>query len=188
VIDRNRTDSIHRTVVGHLRTIGRHALEGTHTWGTVDVTPGRTVFTRHRVTVFPPGTNARERRALQLHRNWPVAGSIGMVLALILLGHTVATLPLLVAVVGSYVGVCVALRSWTRPLRDRSRQASAVFIPVDGGMESHGEPLIVETTISQFEELDRRLADGAVNLVQYELGWQRIFAAMPPSGAELLRG
>jgi hypothetical protein len=111
-----------------------------------------------------------------------------MVLALIALGHTVATFPLLVAVVGSYAGVCVVLASWTRHLRARSRQASAVFIPVDGGVESHGEPLIVEATISQFEELDRQLADGMVNPVQYELGWQRIFAAMPPSEAELLHG
>jgi hypothetical protein len=111
-----------------------------------------------------------------------------MVLALILLGHTVATIPLLVTVVGSYAGVCVALAKRTRSLRDRSRQASAVFIPVDGGVESHGDPLIVETTISRFEELDRQLADGTVNPVQYELGWQRIFAAMPPSEAELLHG
>ena len=60
----------HRSV--NKRGVVVRALEGRYRWGDFRVgTPGRTGWVTYRLSVYPPGTNASERRALQFWYSRP---------------------------------------------------------------------------------------------------------------------
>lgn len=108
-----------------------------------------------------------------------------MVIALVVLGEGVSPLPLVVVVFVVYLLGFWATGRPTRDLRSRCRHLHALFITLDSGVEAHGAPLLLKSTIAGFGRLDSQLAAGLVTPVQYEAEWQRIYDSIPSDDTDV---
>ncbi|RFA21144.1 DUF6611 family protein [Subtercola boreus] len=164
------------------RTVARateHFLEGPHPWGSVDVSPtGRTTWNRTRLTVFPPGTNRGERRALQFYRTWPVAGAVIGLLTFLALDSW-PPMAATAMVLGVYVaGFVVALRL-TTTLRPGLRRLTVMSIPVGGRFETVGDVEYFDHATDRLRTLDTLRERGLLSPLEYEAGWAEIYDAIP---------
>src|ERR1700758_1957946 len=81
-------------------------LDGAHPWGSFDATVGRYGIRRYRLTVYPPGSTAADRRWARLWRGWPITGAALAILAFMLFGNVVARpTTVLEYAVAAYVGI-----------------------------------------------------------------------------------
>jgi hypothetical protein len=153
--------------------------EGPHRWGGLDVNPGgRGGWSRTRLVVYPPGTNAAERRRLSAWRAWPVLGAFLAILMLVAL----ASLPQLVSFFGAvafYVLGFVATGVWTRRLRPRIRTLTTSVVTVGGGITCYGDVRLLHRIANDFVELDDDVAAGRVSPVEYEARWAELYARVP---------
>lgn len=115
----------------------RRLLEGSHPWGSYQVNVSRSGVVHHRLTVYPPGANSAERRALAGARDWPVAGALGALLAIIGLGRSIGSLLLLSCVTVVYLLGIVWTRLRIRRLRLAVRTIDAVNVH-NGARTSRG--------------------------------------------------
>ncbi|QWT24452.1 hypothetical protein KPL76_03365 [Subtercola sp. PAMC28395] len=171
----------HAADLGNLVGRGLVAVcEGPNRWGRVDVTPtGRTTWNRTRLTVYPPGTNAAERRALQLHRNWPVAGAVVALFVMLALSSwpPLAAAAVAVSVYGAGLMTAQAL---TRRIRPQVRRLVVVTVPIGGRIESLGDIGSFTAAIDRLHALDELRRRGAITPAEHEAGWAEIYSALPP--------
>lgn len=157
----------------------KRKLEGLHPWGYEEVSSqGRGLWVRERLTVFPPGTTAAERRAITIFRNWPVVGSIVALCAMIGLGLVltpVAAFLLAFALYGASVGLGARA---THRVRNSSVQLIVVRAIVDEGVSTWGNLGSMVAARAAFEQLDERAIREGLTPAQYEAHWARIFQSL----------
>ena len=160
-------------------------LEGPHRWGTYEINAGRAGVVHYRLAVYPPGTNAIERRALARAREWPIVGGVGALVAIIVFGGTVGPVPLMTAVMAIYVAGIAWTRSRTRHLRRAVRVADAVVVNDGGRNVSRGELSLILTSIASLRALDENSA--RPNEVAYEARWAEVYRTIGEFSAGSIR-
>jgi hypothetical protein len=145
----------------------------------IDVTPtGRTVWSRTRLTVYPPGTNTAERRALRFYRSWPVGGAalaIFLFFGLSALPVIIVTiLALLVYVVGFW-----AAHLATRTLRPKLKCLTVLTISTGANVETLGDVAFFEAATDRLRALDELDDQGLISAAEYEIHWSEIYDALP---------
>jgi hypothetical protein len=163
-----------------LMDVTRRMSEGEYRWGRVDVTPpARGTLVWYRVCVYPPGTNASERRALTAYRDWPVLGAIIALVTLIAFGRMLPPTPLVVGLLVGYVGIYYLTARRTAILRGRSRTVTATFVILDNVVETYGAAETLSRVKVTFAELDASFSSGELSPAHYELAWASVFAGLP---------
>jgi hypothetical protein len=162
------------------------SLQGPHPWGHFEVAPlSRGLWTRERLTVYPPGTTAGERRLYGIFRNWPPIGSVAALIAMMALGVVMSPLPAFIVSFALYgVSVGFGARA-TRRLRAASIQLVVVRVAVDGGVSCWGNVASMAAARTAFAALDARAAHGGLTPAQYESEWSTIFLALDDCRPEL---
>jgi hypothetical protein len=167
------------SVTRALYRAARRLSEGPHPWGVIDVTPtGRTVWSRTRLTVYPPGTNSTERRALRFYRVWPVAGAA----LAILLFFTLSALPVVVVTLlalALYIAGIWAAYAATRDLRPRLRYITVLTIQTGLTIETVGDIASFDDTTDRLRALDALHDQGLIGAAEYEMHWSEIYDALP---------
>ncbi|CAN5430376.1 hypothetical protein BH10ACT4_BH10ACT4_01520 [soil metagenome] len=169
------------------------SLQGPHPWGHFEVAPlSRGLWTRERLTVYPPGTTAAERRLQGIFRNWPLIGSVAALFAMMALGVVLSPLPAFIVAFALYgASVGYGARTTSR-LRAASIQLVVVRVAVDGGVSSCGNVASMAAARAAFAALDDRAAHGGLSPAQYESEWATIFLALddcrPALAGELEEG
>ena len=158
------------------------ALEGHHPWGTLDVPNpvdlGRRGWGNYRLRVYPPGTNAAERRALTFHRRWPVAAGIAALFAELIVGTLWQPGVVTVGIVAVYfAGLGYGLAT-TRRLRHRVRSITVVVTELSGERHRFGDTVLYEASVRHLLELDRRMSAGEIVHVQHEAGWAVVYNSL----------
>ena len=155
----------------------RRLLEGPHPWGVYDVTAGRSGVAHYRLSVYPPGTNAAERRSLTRARNWPIVGAACALAAIMGLGEAVGPALLTAVVTVVYALGIVWTRSRTRNIRRSIRTLDAVQVH-DGIRDvSRGELTLILASVAAFRSLDESAT--RLNEVDYEARWAEIYRTLP---------
>ncbi|CAN5249558.1 hypothetical protein BH09ACT6_BH09ACT6_26950 [soil metagenome] len=153
--------------------------EGPHRWGRVDVTPtARTTWNRTRLTVYPPGTNAAERRALQFHRSWPTGGAVVALLLILALSRWTPLAATAVAASVYAAGIGAGAVA-TRRLRPQVRRLTIVTVPLGGRVESLGDTRFFAWATDRLRVLDSLHSQGLLTTPEYEAGWAEIYTALP---------
>ncbi|WP_411699482.1 DUF6611 family protein [Conyzicola sp.] len=159
-----------------LRAMRTRVLEGDQLWGRVDVaSSARSLCARYRVVVYPPGTNSAERRQLTFYRNWPVAGALIAMAAMVAAGVLVSSTSAVAVAICVYLAGFVVGGSRSRLLRERCRTVEAGFLFQPDATLSAGRPDLLAATMRQFHALDLARHAGAVDAAQYEARWAEIY-------------
>jgi hypothetical protein len=173
------------------RRIATRLLEGAHPWGWVQTgTAARGGWVTLRLTVYPPGTSAGERRLLIFARNWPLLWTVAVLVAMVALGQEAGAAIVPVCIVAWMAGIVAVLRA-TRALRSRVRSVAVAQVCQVGERRDLGEFAAVSRAVRDFERLDRAAAEGRIEPVEYERRWGGIydapFLAEQPHAAQLIR-
>lgn len=157
----------------------KRKLEGPHPWGYWEVSPqGRGLWMRERLTVFPPGTTAAERRALAFFRNWPLIGSVAALFAMMGLGLVFTPFTAFLLAFTLYgVSIWGGARA-TRRLRTSSVQLVVARVAIDGGISTWGNVASMAAARAAFAMLDERAGVEGLTPAQYEKQWAAIFRSL----------
>lgn len=142
-------------------------------WGILDVCPtDRTGWViRHELIVYPPGTNAAERRAYRFWHLWP---AVGVIVAVAAMGLSSVVVPdawcLAVAAVIYLAGFAVALGP-TRRVRRGLHRRVAYSGHFTEGRSTRGDIVTLERAALDLIDLDRARERGECDPVHYELAW-----------------
>lgn len=153
-------------------------------WGILDVGPtDRTGWViRHELIVYPPGTNASERRAYRFWHLWP---AVGVIVAIIAMGLSSIVLPdawcLAVAAVVYLGGFAVALGPTRRVRQGLHRQVAYTGHFVEG-RSTRGDIVTLERTALELIDLDHARESGDCDAVHYELGWADAWRGLATEG------
>jgi hypothetical protein len=164
----------HRNV--NKRGVVVRALEGRYRWGDFRVgTPGRTGWVTYRLSVYPPGTNAAERRTLQFWYSWPSIGALICLLAFAVLGDRIAPLILVSAAGVVYVGGIVAGWALTRRVRPAVIRLNVAQFPDNGDIQTLGDLTTLSTAVHALRSMDERRWDGKLTELGYEREWWSVY-------------
>lgn len=154
-------------------------------WGSLEVSDPasarRSGLTRYRLEIFPPGTNVEERRQLLRFRQWRLWGALVAVIASFL---TEAwwpgwQWPLYVAVV--YIAGLVLGMHMTGGLRRATRTLTVATMALGGSTYVEGDLVLLESCVTDLEELDGDRRDGGVTPLAYEVAWSELYGRLESS-------
>jgi hypothetical protein len=152
------------------------ALEGRNSWGYFETSIlSRGAWMRERLVLFPPGTDASERRALTLYRRWPVVGAC---LALVFMMVIGVVLPpaLAFTVAFSLYGVMIWRNAMTtRRLRDESLQLVVLTVATGGHVVWYGNVESMQKSRAALLKIDAGSNSGDLSASEYELEWASLF-------------
>jgi hypothetical protein len=175
-----RTSQTRRPVSAVVREAFHTAINGNHRWGvyesTAPLSMRRNGWGRFVLTVYPPGTNLAERRAITFHRRWPGWGGMILLLAAMIAARIepLATIPLaLLYATGILIGFVK-----TRRLRSHTRRLTVAVASMGGQPEVIGDAELLNASLRSLVELDRQLQLGRLNPVEHEVGWSRVYDAI----------
>ncbi|CAN5309003.1 hypothetical protein BH11ACT4_BH11ACT4_11350 [soil metagenome] len=166
----------------HLLPVQRlaRALEGEHRWGFIEIAPAdRNAWTQKRLTVFPPGTTAAQRRAVKRHRDWPIAGAVVTMLLMLALGEFLSPLPATAIAVGVYCVTVAASARLTHDLRARCHRVEITSVVAADGRTTRGDVAMLEEAVAELEDLERGLERGDLTGPAFEAGWARVYDRLP---------
>jgi hypothetical protein len=158
-------------------------LDGSRTWGSLDVSPSRYGVTRHRLVVFPPGLTTDDRRLLRLWRSWPIWGTITWLALEILLIPTIGSGAALAISTGIALGGGAAAMAMTNGTRTRVRTLAVVrMVGFDDKIaaERYAELYSLADVLAA---ADRKLADGEFSTVEHEAVVWRVYDCMALAAA-----
>lgn len=147
-------------------------LDGNRVWGSFDAMFGRYGLRRYRLSVFPPGIAAADRRLVRAWRGWPVGGAALALLAAMCLGDVVLTpLTTLVACAAAYLGVGAVLFVMSGPARVQVRSLSVVL--VEGYSDQRSEAMYGkwEAVVEMLTTADELREQGEMSPVEHEAMW-----------------
>ena len=160
-------------------------LEGRYLWGDFrSGPPGRTGWLNYRLTVYPPGTNAAERRALQFWYSWPLVGALLSIVTFAWAGGKIRPEVLVPAVAVGYLAGIVAGWMLTRGTRRAVRRLYVAQFPDNGRIATLGDAATLGRAVRALSELDARLSAGEVTMPEYENGWWSVYDSLDPSPVE----
>jgi hypothetical protein len=130
--------------------------------------------------VFPPGTDAIERRQLQRFRQWRVWGALTALVADVVVGSAWHgwQAPLFIAAV--YLAGLVIGAHATKRLRKGIHTLNVATILVGGTTHAEGDLALLESCVVELEQLDRGHAEGQIGPVEYERAWTNIYVRLQP--------
>jgi len=148
-------------------------VAGRHPWGVLEVHAGRFGVVHYRLTVYPPGTNATERRDLILARDWPALGGAATLLTLIVLGARPSAFGVALAAIAVWAAGVVWTRSRTATTRRAIRALDGVRV-ADGVRDvSRGDFDLIVDCVTRLQALDR--SGTTSDPVTYEAGWTEVY-------------
>ena len=160
-------------------------LEGKYRWGDFrSGPPSRTGWLDYRLTVYPPGTNATERRALQFWYSWPLVGALLSFLTFAVAGGKIRPEVLVPAVVVCYFAGILIGWARTREIRRAVRRLYVAQFPDNGELRTLGDAATLGRAVRALTELDTRLAAGEATKLEYESGWWSVYDSLEPSTVE----
>ncbi|WP_375399406.1 DUF6611 family protein [uncultured Amnibacterium sp.] len=167
-------------------------LHGDRAWGGLDVWPSRGGVVRYRLTVYPPGTNARERMLHRMWRAWPLTGGIVWLAIMLVVGSFASAPQALWAATGT-IGVATAVTAWLTRGRPRPRTLTALLVDDIGGRLTAGWFVELRNAFEELEATELRLRAGRISAVQFEVRWSEVFAGLdlprvPSDGARARYG
>ncbi|MDH6198906.1 hypothetical protein M2272_005570 [Mycobacterium frederiksbergense] len=162
-------------------------LDGSRSWGCVQVRPGRFGIINYRLVVYPPGLGVAERRWVRVARGWPLWGLLLWLLCETWLTGQMAPWPAF----GVSAAICLA--------------AGAIAF-VLAGNAYHQVRTLGATTMAGFHdpeaaaardrltalavallEADERRRRGELSAVDHELIWWQVYTAMHADSAASTR-
>ena len=153
-------------------------LEGDRVWGGLEVWPSRNGVTRYRLTVYPPGASAVERRQQRLWRAWPL---VAVLFWLVELSVFASAGPLPRAVFTASAVTMAGSVAWLTRKRCRPRRISVVKMTGFGGVETVGPYDDLVSGLERLESADAALHDGLITIVQHEASWTEVWESLAPS-------
>ncbi len=153
----------------------RRVLEGPHDWGHYEASTSRSGATHFRLLIFPPGTNAAERRAFARARDWPLVGAIVALVWLSVAGDEVHPLVATVIALAVYTAGILATRWRTRAFRARVRRVHAVRFFDGVAMTTRGDLRLLQRAAVELHALDVDADSGELDRVAYEARWSAIY-------------
>ena len=112
-------------------------------------------------------------------RGWPVVGAALGLLAVMLLGKTVAPpAAVLEYVLAAYVAIGVLLFVRAGPARVPVRSLSAVVVPLAADVREQRRHTDWQNLVDVLTEADRMLTTGAISRVEYEAIWWDAYARL----------
>lgn len=152
-------------------------LQGERAWGGLDVWPSRGGVVHYRLTVYPPGTNARERMLYRLWRAWPlVGGMLWLALMLVFAVFGSASQAFLAATVT--IAAATVATAWATRGRPRPRRLTALLVDDVGGRLTAGRFVELRNAFEELEAAELRLRAGRISAVQFEVRWSEVFAGL----------
>jgi hypothetical protein len=151
-------------------------LDGNHLWGSFDAMIGRYGLRRYRLTVYPPGIAAADRRLLRVWRGWPVGGAVLALLAAMCLGDVVLTpVATLVFCAGLYVAVGGGLFVMSAPARARVHSLSVIVIDDRSDRSTEAMYAEWEAIVQMLTRADEMCAKDELSPVDYEAVWEQAY-------------
>jgi hypothetical protein len=145
------------------------ALGTSHEWGYVELLPPRWGAPPiRRITVFSPEISRRERRAITISQNWPVAGAVLTLFTMIALGA------LFQPVTGARIAFGLYAASVAVVLR-RARQARRKTISIDDVCADGPGVAAVE---QRLELLEWEARYGLIPRERYRSEWDSLYRAL----------
>ncbi|HEY5222308.1 MAG TPA: DUF6611 family protein [Microbacteriaceae bacterium] len=158
----------------------RRLTEGRQSWGVVDRSPAyRGLWCEVRLTVYPPGTTAAQRRLFHAVHSWPIAGVIAGMVLMVALGPTVPAAFELGAGGALYAAGFAVGAVLLRPFGNRMRRLAAVITASAGDWHADGDIELIAATLARFAALDDRRQAGALSPAGYEAEWGAIYDTLP---------
>ena len=157
----------------------RHLLDGERAWGSVDTWHARHGMTRHRLVVFPPGTNLAERRRLRLWRGWPLWGAALWIVSEVVLSNQLAPIPAVAASTSIYLlsGYCAFVMAGTPRTQIRVEVAITMSDLPDLGAEARRENIGRHAKL--LVDADKRLATRHITAAEHEMIWSEVYRQLP---------
>ena len=173
----------HRKV--NKRGVVVRALEGRYLWGDFRVgTPGRTGWVTYRLSVYPPGTNGAERRALQFWYSWPLVGALLCLVAFATVGQAIGPSVLVPAAIVVYLGGVVTGWALTRRLRPGVIQLNVAQFPDNGDIQTLGDLATLSKAVGRLRSMDERRSAAGVSELDYEQEWWAVYESLDSAGAD----
>ncbi|MCZ4077265.1 hypothetical protein O1W68_04860 [Rhodococcus sp. H36-A4] len=157
----------------------RHLIDGERAWGSVDTWHARHGMTRHRLVVFPPGTNLAERRRLRLWRGWPLWGAMLWIVSEVVLSNQFAAIPAVAASTTVYLlsGYCAFVVAGTPRTQIRIEVAITMNGPTDLDAQARRENIGGHAKL--LTDADNRLATQHITAAEHEMIWSAVYRQLP---------
>lgn len=136
-------------------------------------------MTRHRLVVFPPGTNHAERRRLRLWRGWPLWGAVLWIVSEVVLSNQLAPIPAVAASTTIYLlsGYCAFVAAGTP--RPQVRIEVAITMTDLSDLDSRARRDDISRHAKLLTDADNRLATRHITAAEHEMIWSEVYQQMP---------
>ena len=151
-------------------------LDGAHAWGSFDAMVGRYGVRRYRLIVFPPGVSAADRRLLRFWRGWLAGGGLVAMLAVMVVGGSVASpSTTLLVLPAAYLGVGAVLFVLTAGVRAGVRSFSLIML--GSRLDPYERRSYAEWArlVDVLTRADSLLRAGAIDPAQHEALWWQAY-------------
>ncbi|MGH3644151.1 MAG: DUF6611 family protein [Mycobacterium sp.] len=150
-------------------------LDGSHDWGSVDVSPTRHGVTQYRLVLFPPGLDIAERRLLRARRAWPTWGAVVWVASQIVLSSFLTPPTAFAASTIAYLAAGAVLFARVAELRARVLTLSVVRIA--GYPDPHSATMFTElkSLVATLCQADAQRDRGQSSPVEHEAIWWQVY-------------
>ena len=150
----------------------RRLVDGAHSWGSFDATPGRYGLRRYRLVIFPPGITATDRRLLRLWRAWPLGGGAFALFAVMLVGGGPTSV---VVAAATYLTVGAVLFVLTTGTRIGVRSMALIFLTEELNPDDRRSYAEWEAIVGVLTRADHMLTTRAITRPQHEALWWQAY-------------
>lgn len=159
-------------------------VDGARTWGSFDVQSDRFGVTRYRLTVYPPGISAAQRRRLRVWRGWPIWGSALWLLAELILTQVLD--PWTALAMSTATVLCAGALAWWWADGLGAQVHTKAASVLHGHPDAQSRTIAAElTTLAEAMAVtDTCLAGGDITAVDHELMWWRVYQRLAPERSQ----
>jgi hypothetical protein len=150
-------------------------LDGSHDWGSIDVSPTRHGVTQYRLVLFPPGLDIAERRLLRAWRAWPTWGAVVWVASQIVLGSFLTPATAFAASTVAYLASGAVLFARVAELRTRVLTLSVVRIAGYPDPQSTTMFTELKSLVATLCQADAQRALGQSSPAEHEAIWWQVY-------------
>lgn len=150
-------------------------LDGSHDWGSVDVSPTRHGVMRYRLVLFPPGLDIAERRLLRSWRVWPTWGAVLWVVSQIVLGSFLTPATAFAASTIAYLASGAILFARVAELRARVLTLSVVRIAGYPDPQSAAMFTELKSLVATLRQADAQRDRGQSCPAEHEAIWWQVY-------------
>lgn len=153
-------------------------------WGALDVQSDRFGMTRYRLTVYPPGITALQRRRLRLWRGFPVWGAAAWMVAEIVLTQFLSPWQALAMSTGIVLSAGAASCFQAGPERSLVRTRTVALLRGHHDDRAQAVAAEITTLAHALTVADSHLKRGEISMVDHEVMWWRVYERLTPSGRD----